>query len=393
MQTSEKHIKSGSLVDPKRPHSTSEPLRVIVSGGGTGGHVFPAIAIAQALKQMDSRTEILFVGAKGRLEMEKVPQAGFRIEGLWISGFQRSLSLRNLLFPIKLLSSLWKARRIIKTFAPDIVVGVGGYASGPLLEMAVRMHIPALIQEQNSFPGVTNRLLAGRVDRICVAYAGMEVYFPEKKIIIAGNPVRKDLEDRGDKREKGLKHFQLDPQNKTILVLGGSGGARTLNEALRDNYKVLSEESGVQIIWQCGKSYYEGFKNTETAQAENVHLYPFLDAMDLAYAVADLVISRAGALTIAELAVTGKPAVLVPSSFVAGDHQSKNASAMEKAGAAIVIRDEQAADAVPAAIEIIKDERRLSELASNMKKEGRPQADERIAAEIMNLALTKRKKP
>lgn len=367
----------------------SNPLRVMVSGGGTGGHVFPAIAIADAVCRLLPDTEILFVGASGRMEMEKVPEAGYKIIGLWISGFQRRFTLENLLFPLKLIASLWKARSIIRSFKPDVAIGVGGYASGALLEMAVRMHIPALIQEQNSFPGVTNRILANRVNRICVAYKGMEKYFPAEKLVETGNPVRKGLFDKKITKEAGIAHFQLDPKKKTILVLGGSGGAKTINKAMEENDTYLSKKPNIQVIWQCGKFYFEDFKQTTTARLPNVRLLAFLDKIEMAYAAADMVICRAGALTIAELAAAGVPAILIPSPFVAGDHQSKNAEALKKEGAAFIVNDNEAASAIPLAHRMMDDEWRLKVLAENMKRSAKLLADEDIALEAIFLALTK----
>ena len=316
-------------------------MKIIVSGGGSGGHVFPAIAIADALKKKDKFIEILFVGAKGKIEMEKVPKAGYEIEGLWISGLQRKLTLRNLSFPFKLISSLWKARGILKRFKPDVVVGVGGFASGPVLEMASRMGIPCLIQEQNSYAGITNRLLAKKVDRICVAYDGMERFFPASKIVHTGNPVRQDLLDLSQKKNEAIAHFGLDPDKKTLLVFGGSLGARTLNEMMDTGYQSIKSLTDTQVLWQVGKLYEVSFQNSETAQLDHVRLLTFIDRMDLAYAVADVVMCRAGASTISELCLAGKASILIPSPNVAEDHQRKNAEALVSKNAARLVLEQR----------------------------------------------------
>jgi UDP-N-acetylglucosamine--N-acetylmuramyl-(pentapeptide) pyrophosphoryl-undecaprenol N-acetylglucosamine transferase len=274
--------------------SNSKKLKVIISGGGTGGHVFPAIAIANALKKRDEQMDILFVGAKDRMEMEKVPAAGYPIEGLWISGLQRRLTLKNLSFPFKLISSLWKVRKIVKNFQPHIAIGVGGYASGPTLQIATKKKIPTLIQEQNSFPGITNRLLANKVDRICVAYDGMEKYFPAKKIIKTGNPVRANILNISNDPKEARKYFKLENDKPTLLVIGGSLGAKTINESLGQGAMQLSE-SGIQVIWQTGKFYYEESKKLATPFEKMVKAHDFITRMDHAYAAADVIISRAGA--------------------------------------------------------------------------------------------------
>ena len=291
--------------------------KIIISGGGSGGHVFPAIAIANALKALQPDIELLFVGAKDKLEMEKVPKAGYPIEGLWISGFHRKLTLRNLLFPFKLISSLWKSWRILKRFQPDVVVGVGGFASGPVLEIASRMNIPTLIQEQNSFPGMTNRLLAKKVDKICVAYEQMERYFPKDKLLQTGNPVRQDIVKGEDQKAAAFTHFEMDASKPLIFLFGGSLGAKSMNEAVAASTEVLAAYPDVQLLWQAGSLYYERFKDSATAQLPNVKLQAFVDRMDLAYVMADVSICRAGAMTIAELAMVGMPAILVPSPNVA----------------------------------------------------------------------------
>lgn len=361
-------------------------MRVIISGGGTGGHIYPAIAIANALKKKDPTAEILFVGAKGKLEMEKVPKAGFPIEGLWISGFHRKLTLRNLLFPVKLLSSLLKARKIIKKFRPDLVVGVGGYASGPTLQMATTMGIPALIQEQNSYAGVTNKLLAKKVQKICVAYPNMDKYFPKEKIVFTGNPVRKDIADLKDQYKEALVHYRLDQNKKTTLLFGGSLGARRLNEAMKENSQVIADHPEVQWIWQMGSIYYDEFKDCETAKLENVRGMAFLERMDLAYAVADVAICRAGALTVSELCLVGMPAILVPSPNVAEDHQTKNAMALVNQDAAILVKDSEAKEKIALeAFDLLNDEKKIEELRKQILSLRKETAAEDIVTELMNL--------
>lgn len=370
----------------------SSSLKIIISGGGTGGHIFPAIAIANAIKAKRPDADILFVGAKGKMEMEKVPRAGYPIKGLWISGFQRKLTLRNLLFPIKLLSSLLRASRIIRSFKPDVAVGVGGYASGPLLEMATRKGIPALIQEQNSYAGVTNRLLAKKVQRICVAYDNMERYFPQEKLALTGNPVRSDLTEVSATREEALAHFGLDPAKKTLLLFGGSLGARTLNQAMAASTAALREREDVQVLWQCGRLYVKDFKQSETAQLPNVQMQAFIDRMDLAYKMADLVVCRAGALTISELQLVGKPAMLVPSPNVAEDHQTKNALALVERDAAIMLPDAEAkAQMIPEALALLDHPERLQELATNVYAMAKTDAAEQIADEVLNLLRNERR--
>ena len=361
-------------------------MKVIVSGGGTGGHVYPAIAVADALCELEPQTEILFVGALGKMEMEKVPKAGYRIEGLNVRGLQRRLTTANLKFPLRLIESLAKARTIIKDFNPDVVAGFGGYASGPTLYMANRMGIPTLLQEQNSYPGITNKLLAKNARVICVAYPGMDRFFPDEKIRFTGNPVRKDLQSLDGRREEALNHFDLDPDRKTLLIFGGSLGARTLNEAMRASKEILSDRNDIQVLWQMGKLYAEQFGSSETAQLANVCPVQFIDRMDLAYALADLVICRAGALTISELCLAQRPAILVPSPNVAEDHQTRNAETLVNNNAAIMVPD---ADAVPGvvlkALDMIGREDDLAGLAGQIGKLGMPGASDEIAREIINL--------
>ncbi len=360
--------------------------KIIISGGGTGGHVFPAIAIADAIKKIRPDADILFVGAKGKIEMEKVPKAGYPIEGLWISGFHRKLTLRNLLFPLKLLMSMWKAYRIVSRFKPDVAVGVGGYASGPLLRAATSRGVPALLQEQNSFAGVTNRLLAGKAKKVCVAYEKMERYFPAEKIVLTGNPVRRDLAALKVTAAEGLKHFDLANGKKTIFVFGGSLGARSINEAMAANAGLLERQTDVQVLWQAGSLYYETYKDCETARLPNVRLVAFIDRMDLAYAMADLVICRAGALTISELCLVGKAALLVPSPNVSEDHQTKNARALVEKEAALLLPDGDAKELIMAqALQLLNNEPQLEKLRQNIRLLARPDAAERIAEEVLNM--------
>ncbi len=362
-------------------------MKLIISGGGTGGHIYPAIAIANAVKELKPDTEILFVGAKGKLEMEKVPKAGYPIEGLWISGFHRKLTLRNLMFPIKLFTSLFKAGRIVSKYKPDVVVGVGGYASGPLLQMASSRKVPALIQEQNSYAGVTNKLLAGKAEKICVAYPNMEKYFPREKIIFTGNPVRKDISNLKDRYEEALKHYELDPNKKTTLLFGGSLGARTLNNAMKQNTRLIADQPDIQWIWQMGSIYYEDFVDCETAQLPNVHPMAFLERMDLAYAAADVVVCRAGALTVSELCIVGKPAILVPSPNVAEDHQTKNAMALVNEDAAVLLKDVDAAEQLVGQVnDLLFDKDRRATLTSNIRSLAKLTAAQDIAEEIIELA-------
>jgi UDP-N-acetylglucosamine--N-acetylmuramyl-(pentapeptide) pyrophosphoryl-undecaprenol N-acetylglucosamine transferase len=361
-------------------------LKILITGGGTGGHVFPAIAIADAIKKMRPGTEFLFVGANGKMEMERVPQAGYAIEGLNIAGFQRSMSVRNLSFPFKLLNSLWKARKIIRRFQPDVVVGTGGYASGPVMRAAQRAGVPTVIQEQNSYAGVTNKILGKKASAICVAYDHMEQFFPAEKIVFTGNPVRSDILSLEGKQQEGLKHYGLDPDKKTIAVIGGSLGARTLNNAMRDNTAFLEKYDGIQVLWQCGKFYEMMYNECETAKLPNVHLRAFIDRMDLLYAAADVVISRAGALTISELCLVGKPAVLVPSPNVAEDHQTKNALALVEKGAARLVRDAEAGDKMlQDALLVLENEALAFSLGESIRQMGRPNAAEAIAREVLKL--------
>lgn len=362
-------------------------LKVLVTGGGTGGHVFPAIAIADAIKKLRPEAEFLFVGANGKMEMDRVPKAGYAIEGLNIAGFQRSLSLKNLSFPIKLLKSLWKARSIVKRFQPEVVIGTGGYASGPVMRAAQRSGIPTVIQEQNSYAGVTNKLLGKKAAKVCVAYDHMEQFFPQEKIVFTGNPVRADILNLEGKRAEGLKYYGLDPEKKTIVVIGGSLGARTLNNAMRDNVEFFEQHPEIQVIWQCGKFYEYEYSAMETAKLPNVQCRAFIDRMDLLYAAADVVISRAGALSISELCLVGKPAILVPSPNVAEDHQTKNALALVEKGAARLVRDADAVEKVlQDALLVLESEALAFSLGESIQQLGRPNAAEAIAREAIKLA-------
>jgi UDP-N-acetylglucosamine--N-acetylmuramyl-(pentapeptide) pyrophosphoryl-undecaprenol N-acetylglucosamine transferase len=365
-------------------------MKVIISGGGTGGHIYPAIAIADALKSLDTQTEILFVGAEGRMEMEKVPKAGYRIEGLWISGIQRSFSIyairQNLIFPFKLLHSLWKSNSILNSFKPDVVVGVGGYASGAILKAAQKKNIPTLIQEQNGYAGVTNKLLAKSAKKICVAYPQMDRYFPAEKILFTGNPVRKDISNLNPLKEIAYQHFTLQPNKPTLLILGGSLGARTINESVAKNLEEWLSK-GVQVIWQTGKIYYP---NYQSLAKENALILPFIEKMDLAYSVADLVISRAGALSISELCLAAKPCILVPSPNVAEDHQTKNAMALVSQKAALMVKDIDAKDKLGIlALELISNEQDRLMLSRNIAILAKPNAAMDIANEVLRIGKVK----
>ena len=328
--------------NPKNRKKQMSLKKLIISGGGTGGHIFPAVAIANKVKEKYPEAEILFVGAEGKMEMEKVPKAGYEIVGLPIRGLQRKLTLKNLSVPFKLLASLSKAKKIIKNFQPDIAVGVGGYASAATLRVASKQKIPTLIQEQNSYPGITNKWLSKRARTICVAYDNLERFFPKEKIVKTGNPVRSEVVQIEGKKEEAFKHFGLDPVKKTVLVIGGSLGARTLNDSFKKDIQQLLEKD-VQVIWQCGKFYFESLKlEVEKLSSQNIYLSDFIYKMDLAYAAADLVVSRAGALSVSELCLVGKPTILVPSPNVSEDHQTKNAMALVDNRAAVLVKDIEA---------------------------------------------------
>ncbi|WP_204343896.1 undecaprenyldiphospho-muramoylpentapeptide beta-N-acetylglucosaminyltransferase [Psychroserpens algicola] len=357
--------------------------KIIVSGGGTGGHIYPAIAIANELKARFPDAEFLFVGASDRMEMEKVPQAGYQIEGLWISGIQRKLTLKNLMFPFKLISSLLKSRKIINTFQPDVVIGTGGYASGPLLKTATSKGVPTLIQEQNSYPGITNKLLSKKVDKICVAYEGLEQFFPKEKIILTGNPIRKDLLDIENKHIEGKDAFSLIHSKHTLLVLGGSLGARRVNQLIEEKLDYFQSQN-IQVIWQCGKLYYQQYKHYD--DLEHVQVHAFLNAMDMAYAAADIIISRAGASSVSELCVVGKPVIFIPSPNVAEDHQTKNAKAIADQNAAIMIKESDLDDVFENQFNtLMLSLEKRQELGQNIKKLALINATKDIADEVEKL--------
>ena len=364
--------------------------RVIISGGGTGGHIFPALSIANALKRLDPNVDILFVGAEGKMEMEKVPEAGFRIIGLPVRGFQRRLTLENVKVLLNLWKSLRRAKQIIRDFKPNVVVGVGGYASGPIGREAVKAGVSLVLQEQNSYAGVTNKLLAKHAVRVCVAYEGMERFFGSDKVIFTGNPVRKDLLLSKNKREEGLAFYGLNVKKRTVLVTGGSLGARTLNQAMKKNIEKFSNLQNVQILWQCGSYYYEDLQREFKGKLpENICLTAFLKRMDLAYACADVVVARAGAGTISELCLLGKAAILVPSPNVAEDHQTKNAMALVEKGAAIMLKDAEAEEKFGDTLEhLLCDEGKLASLRASIGTLAVRDSDEKIAREILSLIKT-----
>lgn len=363
-------------------------LRVILSGGGTGGHIYPAISIADEIRSRYPKAEILFVGAQDRMEMQKVPEAGYVIEGLWITGFQRSLSLKNLMFPLKLMKSLWKSKKIISRFKPDVVIGTGGFASGPLLQMANQDNIPTVIQEQNSLAGVTNKLLAKKADVICTAYPDMDKFFPAEKIVLTGNPVRQDLLTVNAKREEALKFYNLDPKKKVVLVLGGSLGARKINQLVQEHMMTF-ERSGLQLIWQTGSLYYEEYRKYD--ERMHVQTHAFLNRMDLAYAAADVIISRAGAGTVSELCIVGKPVVFIPSPNVAEDHQTKNALAVAQQDAAVVIPEKDLqTEFKKIFFPLMEADEKLESLGANIRKMAKPFATSNIVDEVEKLIRKKR---
>lgn len=365
----------------------SKKLKVILSGGGTGGHIFPAVAIANEIKRLVPDAEILFVGALGKMEMEKVPAAGYKIIGIPIAGLQRRLTLSNLKLPFLIIRSMMQTKKIVKEFQPDVVVGTGGFASGPLLKAACNKDVPALIQEQNSYAGITNKLLSKRVNKICVAYEGMERFFPKEKIIMTGNPVRQDIKDVKGKRTEAIGFFNLDPAKKTILVIGGSLGARTINEAIGNGLQNFADNS-VQLIWQTGKGYAETAKKQVQPFADkNLYAFDFISRMDLAYAAADIVVSRAGASSVSELCNTALPCILVPSPNVAEDHQTKNAMALVNKSAALLVKDAEAAESlVQSAIGLIMDEGKQNELSKNISSMAFHNSANVIANEVLKLA-------
>ena len=372
--------------------------RIIISGGGTGGHIFPAVSIANAIKVLCPEADILLVGAEGRMEMQRVPDAGYPIVGLPVAGFDRKHLWKNVSVLIKLLRSQWKARKIIRDFNPQVAVGVGGYASGPVLKVAGMMGIPTLIQEQNSYAGVTNKLLAKKACTICVAYEGMERFFPKEKIVLTGNPVRQNLLTDSVSREEAVDYFHLDPKKRTILVLGGSLGARTINQTLQAAIAIMQEHTEVQWIWQTGKIYIEQVKQsiaettgemvmgTRVGALPNLYVTDFIKDMSKAYAAADLVISRAGAGSISEFCLLHKPVILVPSPNVAEDHQTKNALALVNKGAALYVKDAEAPQKlVSTALEAIVNEEELQKLSAQIAKLALPDSANTIARYVMDL--------
>jgi UDP-N-acetylglucosamine--N-acetylmuramyl-(pentapeptide) pyrophosphoryl-undecaprenol N-acetylglucosamine transferase len=362
-------------------------VNILVSGGGTGGHIFPAIAIANGLRVRIPEANILFVGAKGKMEMEKVPQAGYPIEGLWISGLQRKMNLQNVSFPIKLLSSLLKASSIISKFKPDVVIGTGGYASGPLLYIASKKKIPTLILEQNSYPGITNKLLGKTVRKVCVAYEGMGKYFPEDKILITGSPIRKEINDLKATKEEGVEYFNINRDKTTILVIGGSQGALKINEAIGEQLDKIVKDN-IQMIWQTGKaSYTLAREYAERSPKRNfIKVVNFISRMDLAYAVADLVISRAGAIAIAEIVAVNKPAIFIPLPTAAEDHQTKNAQELVKGKAAILVKENEAKEVLaPVINDLLAAGSNRLVMVQNLKRFKHPDATEKIVDEIIKM--------
>ena len=356
--------------------------RFIISGGGTGGHIYPAVAIANELKSRFPEAEFLFVGAKDKMEMQKVPQAGYAIKGLWISGIQRKLTLDNAMFPLKLASSMWNSFKIIKSFKPDVVIGTGGFASGAVLKVASMLGIPTVIQEQNSYPGITNKLLAKKANKICVAYENLERFFPKDKMILTGNPVRQDLIEAADKSE-AIAYFNLDANKKTLLVLGGSLGARRINQLIEKELDFLLSQN-IQIIWQCGKLYLNDYSKYN--EKDNVQVVAFIDRMDLVYAAADVVISRSGASSVSELCIVGKPTIFIPSPNVAEDHQTKNAKAISDKNGAILIKESELETQFETIFsDLISNESKKSELSQNIKKLAKPNATKDIVEEIIKL--------
>ena len=360
--------------------------KILISGGGTGGHVFPAIAIANELKKRLPDVSVLFIGAKGKIEMSKVPEAGYPIESLWISGVQRNFNIKNLSFPLKLILSLLKSRKVIKKFKPDIAIGVGGYASGPALKMAQKSGIPTLIQEQNSFPGITNRLLAKSVDKICVAYEGMDKYFDKSKTVLTGNPIREDVIDISGKRNEALKFFDLSTDKKTLLIIGGSQGAKSINESVDANLKIFIENN-IQIIWQTGKYYFDkAVDSQKKSGSKNIRVLEFINRMDLAFAGADIVVSRAGAISISELTAVKKPVIFVPLPSAAEDHQTKNALKLVNNEAAILIKDSEVKEKLgKTLIDLYNDENHINILKNNIGKMAIQNSAGKIVHEIIKL--------
>ncbi|MFT4601831.1 MAG: UDP-N-acetylglucosamine--N-acetylmuramyl-(pentapeptide) pyrophosphoryl-undecaprenol N-acetylglucosamine transferase [Arenicella sp.] len=357
--------------------------KVIISGGGTGGHIFPAIAIANKIKEKYPDCEILFVGAEGKMEMEKVPKAGYKIVGLPIRGLQRKLTLKNFAVPFKLIQSLMRSKKIVKSFKPDIAIGVGGYASAAVVRVAAKKKVPTLVQEQNSYPGITNKILGKKAKTICVAYDNLERFFDKNKIVKTGNPVRSEVVQIEGKRTEAFQYFGLKEDKKTVLIIGGSLGARTLNESLKLHVKELIEKD-IQVIWQCGKGYLQNLKPfVEELNSPNVYLSDFVYKMDLAYAAADIIVSRAGAMSVSEVCLIGKPVILVPSPNVSEDHQTKNAMALVNEDAAILVKDVESRESiVNKIIEVLENEEQCKSLSENILKLGIADAPDRILIEI-----------
>ncbi|MGV9003185.1 undecaprenyldiphospho-muramoylpentapeptide beta-N-acetylglucosaminyltransferase [Flavobacterium sp.] len=358
-------------------------LKFIISGGGTGGHIYPAIAIANELKLRFPDAEFLFVGAQDKMEMQKVPQAGYKIEGLWIAGLQRKLTFQNAMFPMKLMNSLWKSKQIVKDFKPDVVIGTGGFASGPLLQMANSAKIPTLVQEQNSFPGITNKLLSKKASKICVAYENLNRFFPANKIVLTGNPVRQDLLHISNKRTEAIEYFNLKVEKKTLLVLGGSLGSRRINQLIESKiFDFVAQD--IQVIWQCGKFYFDEYRHF--GDNKNVQVMAFIDRMDLVYAAADFVVSRAGASSVSELCLVGKPVIFIPSPNVAEDHQTKNAIAIVQKNGALMLKENELEEQFNEVFaNLISDESLQRKLSENIKTLGKPNATKDIVEEIIKL--------
>ncbi len=359
-------------------------IKVLISGGGTGGHIFPAIAIANEIRRREPAADILFVGAENKMEMEKVPKSGYKIEGLWISGFHRGLDMRNFVFPIKLVASYFKAGAIVRKFRPDVAIGTGGFASGPAINAAMRNKVPAIIQEQNSYPGVTNKILSRKAKKVCVAYDGMQQFFPIEKVVKTGNPVRQNIVLCNVKPEKARSDFDLDLDSKILLVVGGSLGSRTLNNCMKGGLEQF-RDANIQVLWQTGSLLYDECKHAARGY-DNIKVFDFITNIDHAYAAADVIISRAGAIAISELCLVGKPVILVPFPSAAEDHQTKNAMALVNGKAAIHIADKNAQDnLVDVAIQLLNNKIQREELAKNIEEFAIPDAAERIVDEVFKL--------
>jgi UDP-N-acetylglucosamine--N-acetylmuramyl-(pentapeptide) pyrophosphoryl-undecaprenol N-acetylglucosamine transferase len=360
-------------------------MRVLITGGGTGGHVYPALAIAEALRKVDPAMDIQFIGARGKLEMEKVPKAGYKIKGLPIAGIQRRLTWKNLLVPFKIMASLWASWMFLRKFNPDVAIGVGGYASGPALRVAAWLGIPYLLQEQNSYPGITNRLLAKKARWICIAWPGLSRFFPGEKLVVTGNPLRSNLISPATSKDEAKDYFHLSQSRKTILLLGGSLGARSLNEAVIANFIWWQQKEDIQLLWQCGMIYKEQCFQSATGQLDHVSVHPFIDRMDMAYAAADVIIARAGALTIAELCQLGKPVILVPSPNVAENHQTSNAKVLANVNAALMVPDKHVkTDLFPLVEELLADPVKMNTLSEKIREFAKPYAADEIAQLVCN---------